>query len=126
MDIYRNLHKSCWSLRPSGGHVAHADQVMVLWPRFAVQKAGQARVRREKRKVVHAFVRANEPSHIIHFSSPVTAWVQEHYVRLTYNPYQHDTFVEAETGRYVKSAIAAVLTADGKLYAQDVEYLEAA
>jgi hypothetical protein len=59
--IYRNLHAQAWSvLAMEGPHagrvVAHADSATLDVARFIVSKAGRARVLREKRKNVHAYV----------------------------------------------------------------------
>ena len=58
---------------------------------FAVQPAGQAKVRREGRKNVHAFVRGRivrAPEH--HF---VETFKEKCTQEAIYNPYKFDTFV---------------------------------
>ena len=57
VEVYFNLHKKCWSIRQAGKPVVHSDFVEIKQPQFVVQQGGNARVRREKRKNVHAFVR---------------------------------------------------------------------
>jgi len=54
--IYRNLHKSCWSIRYDGVVVAHTPAAFVWGGEFSVSEAGNERVRKEKRKNVHAYV----------------------------------------------------------------------
>jgi hypothetical protein len=54
--VYWNLHKKTWSVRQSGKIVGHSDLIFLKDCRFLVGKAGQARVRREKKKNVHAGV----------------------------------------------------------------------
>lgn len=54
--IYRNLHKNCWSVRYDGVVVAHTPAAFVWGGEFSVSEAGNERVRKEKRKNVHAYV----------------------------------------------------------------------
>ncbi len=54
--IYRNLHKNCWSIRYDGVVVAHTPAAFVWGGEFSVSEAGNERVRKEKRKNVHAYV----------------------------------------------------------------------
>lgn len=59
---YFNLHKKLFSIRaeegPAKGKViAHADRVLMHFCTLSVGKAGNAKVRREGRKNVHAFIR---------------------------------------------------------------------
>lgn len=115
MDIYRNLHKSCWSLKIRGLPIEHHDELVVEEVRFSVQPAGNARVRREGRKHVHAFVRSN------HQISPTLckAWGHEGWVKVTYNPYKDTTFVvvNGDNRIPVKGAKYVHLTTDGNCYA---------
>ena len=54
--LYRNLHRNCWSVRYDGMVVAHTPAAFVWGGEFSVSKAGNERVRKEKRKNVHAYV----------------------------------------------------------------------
>ena len=54
--VYRNLHKDCFSVKQDGLVRCHADNVTLFNVEFIVSKAGQRRVRDEKKKNVHAFV----------------------------------------------------------------------
>lgn len=87
-DIYFNLHKKMFSVRHKGKVIAHADSIIALDVRFVVRKAGRLKVLKEKRKNVHAFVRATAYS---------TATKQTDFAsttRVSYNPYMHETFVK--------------------------------
>lgn len=108
VEVYRNLHKGAWSVRHQGKVIAHNDAVAVTDARLVVQPAGQARVRREGKKFVHAFVRG-ERSWVDNL--PVGEWRT-----LTYNPYVHDTFVDAETQEPVRTATVVLLTPHGKAH----------
>jgi len=59
VECYWNLHKHTFSMRDcsTGRVIAHPTEFMLHDVTFVVQPAGQARVRRERRKNVHAFVR---------------------------------------------------------------------
>lgn len=82
--------------------------------KFAVQPAGRARVLREKRKNVHAFVRGNVeevgwlPEH--KRTGGRAAWLMKDImddptmVEVTYNPYKFDSFVVKNTLTPVTSA----------------------
>ena len=57
IEIYFNLHKKTWSVRQEGKVVQHTNFICVRDPQYVVRKTGKEKVRREKRKNVHAFVR---------------------------------------------------------------------
>jgi hypothetical protein len=109
-NIYRNLHKQCWSIKAGKDPVVHAQAVHALNVRFVVQPAGRARVRREHKKYVHAFVRTTEWEAVAAVVPNPQDWV-----RLQYNPYRDLAFNDGY--RYVVSARAVILTADGQLFA---------
>ena len=54
--VYRNLHRDCYSVKQGGIVRCHAENVTLRSCQFIVSKAGQRRVRDEKRKNVHAFI----------------------------------------------------------------------
>jgi len=61
-DVYYNLHRHLWSIvaregAQKGRAVAHLPRVLVADAEMIVRPAGRARVLREGRKNVHAFVR---------------------------------------------------------------------
>lgn len=110
-EAYYNLHKKCLSYRPTNGSegVQHADIISMSNVSFAVQPAGRDRVRREKRKNVHAFVRG-------HLNFVNVTWEVEvdstdsKFVEVTYNPYKYDSFVIKSTGEPIYSAREVVLS----------------
>ena len=90
--IYWNLHKKTWSVRQSGKIVGHSDLIFLKDCRFLVGKAGQARVRAEKKKNVHAGV-----SGYLAMNGEYNIHIEHHMDRscwVMYNPYKHDTFVQ--------------------------------
>ena len=106
VEVYFNLHKMCWSIRQSGASVIHADFVEIKEPQFVVQQGGNARVRREKRKNVHAFVRGYLTERVGIFP--------KNQKLVTYNPYKHTSFVERGTDKPICNAEYAVLDINNK------------
>jgi len=101
IETYYNLHKHCLSYRPPGGKVQHAKAMIVNNVKFVVQPAGNAKVRREGKKNVHAFVRG-EPVWIADLEDDLGDYtpsnmVRHKFRRVTYNPYKHESFVMADT-----------------------------
>jgi len=116
-EVYYNLHKQCLSVRAVGGgsFVFHRDSMLLEDVRFAVQPAGNAKVRATGRKNVHAFVRG----YIFDISTlpAMDAYRQDQISKImldptmqkiTYNPYKYDSFVDQNT-------LTPVYTAD-KVY----------
>ena len=101
VEVYFNLHKKCWSIRQAGVPVVHADFVEIKEPQFVVQQGGNARVRREKKKNVHAFVRGYLTERVGIFP--------KNQKLVTYNPYKHTSFVERGSDKPICSAQYAVL-----------------
>ena len=108
VEAYRNLHQNCWSVRalegPDKGRVIHRATTLRLSDcRFVVQPAGRNKVREQKKKNVHAFVRGTWGR-----SDPR---VLKNCVEVTYNPYKHDTFVQlTEPGVAAHAADEVLLT----------------
>lgn len=111
--IFRNLHHKgvVYSVRNSEGKtIAHSNSVLIRNAKFVVQPAGLARVRKEKKKFVHAGVRGEvvldpiEAANIIkNMDQSKTAY---------YNPYKTDHFVDVENNKLDK-ADYVLLTSDG-------------
>jgi len=101
VDVYMNLHKGEFSVKALEGEnkgrvIAHSWRVSLRDCTFVVQPAGQARVRREGRKHVHAFVRGELVTLGNDCLDPLFNVTRKPkpMERFTYNPYKHDTFVE--------------------------------
>ena len=104
IEVYRNLHKKCFSVRHKGKVVMHLqdhEQLALTNVKFVVQPAGRAKVLRERKKNVHAFVRG-------HFEGFLPSLDEELYFQpyhrldfstASYNPYQSDKFQVAFEGR---------------------------
>ena len=92
VDVYRNLHKACYSVRSRepgdlyGRVLYHLDDVLVWNAKFVVQEKGRAKVLKTKRKNVHAFVRG---TYVPGRNFP--PWLDVG-LPVTYNPYISDKF----------------------------------
>ena len=101
IEVYFNLHKKTWSVRQSGKVIGHTDYIQVKDPQFVVSKKGNERVRREKKKNVHAFVRGYVESRLPVFPSKMRF--------VTYNPYKNSSFVVRNTNDTICSSPYAAL-----------------
>ena len=111
MNAYRNLRRGCWSLQTQGLPVEHCDELFLRDAAFIVQAAGNARVRRERRKNVHAFVRSNH-----RYYYPLIPRLDNGWEWVTYDPYRNTSFVDS-LGRPVQSAKWVHLTPSGEALA---------
>jgi hypothetical protein len=101
IEIYFNLHKKTWSVRQGGKVVQHTNFICVRDPQYVVRKTGKEKVRREKRKNVHAFVRGYVENRLPTFPKK--------NMFVTYNPYKNDSFVERNTNDSICSSPYAAL-----------------
>ncbi len=95
VQVYYNLHKKRLSVRSarSGLVIKHTDLVKLNNAKFHVQPAGQAKVRRDKRKNVHAYVAGElAPKQ----NRGVDTAVPEILDQAFYNPYKNDFFVNSK------------------------------
>ena len=89
VEIYRNLHKGCLSVRHNGRvirHLLHGERLTLEDVSLVVGKAGRERVLREKRKNVHAFIRGT----VAALLGPPRG------MPLHYNPYTTDSWLAGE------------------------------
>ena len=116
VDVYRNLHKRCFSVRHDGiviDHLLDAESILLGKVKFVVQPAGRAKVLREKRKNVHAFVRGE---YALAIDRVGLNWNTAPYDKeVTYNPYKGDTFYYKYSGFPILEA-DEVLIRDGKVW----------
>lgn len=103
---YRNLHKKCWSVMDSATRkvIRYAEALLILDATFVVRPAGRAKVLREKRKNVHAFVKGT----LAPKGYPVGREFWKSMGKITYNPYKAGYFRD-ENDREVISAEAVLL-----------------
>tara|TARA_R110000751_G_scaffold20241_8_gene59597 strand:- start:489 stop:878 length:390 start_codon:yes stop_codon:yes gene_type:complete len=94
VEVYWNLHKKCWSVRHKGKVIDHKEVVDLMDVTWVVQPAGNARVRREKRKNVHAFARGTlADNSFLAFPGDMSD-----HNRASYNPYENTTFMRGFIG----------------------------
>lgn len=117
--VYRNLNRRAtdhsspiYSVQSMGARkrvVSHAGRVTLTDVKFIVSMKGNARVRQEKRKMVHAYVEGKPTSQHVHEDGLRAAY---------YNPYKTTSFVDAETGEPIYSADLVVIDASGVRYSR--------
>ena len=101
IEVYFNLHKKTWSVRQSGKVIMHTNYIQVKDPQYVVSQKGNERVRREKKKNVHAFVRGYHMSELPLMPSQVQF--------VSYNPYKNSSFVIRNTDDSICSSPYAAL-----------------
>ena len=96
--VYYNLHRKCLSVQVGGIVRAHAQSVILENVTFKVSAAGRARVLKQKRKNVHAFICGDliEASGQRYFDTGET--------KVTYNPYKYSSFVRKDYGEKIFAA----------------------
>ena len=114
--VYFNLHKHVWSVMVRGIVQRHATNVCIKDADFVVRPAGHARVIREQRKSVHAFVRGTDVTH-----KALGGVAAGPGVQLSYNPYKGPHFYRKDTGEVVESARVVELHADKTVWAWGVK-----
>jgi len=124
IEVYRNLHRDCFSVRHKGiviDYLHDYEQLALTNVKFVVQPAGRAKVLSERRKNVHAFVRGeyvgyeNTLDNNLYFGE---FWGLDFY-EVAYNPYKSDKFVVKETGKPIESNSEALIRGGKVLLCQD-------
>lgn len=108
IDIYRNIHKKCYSVRSRergnyGRVIDHTHRAVISAASFVVLQRGREKVRSEKRKNVHAFIRGMMENKVPSLSS------LDFIGYVTYNPYENETFVNRETGEEINTAKLVII-----------------
>ena len=110
--VYYNLHRHCFSVQQAGRVKAHTHGITMDQVRFNVAKAGQAKVRAEGKKNVHARVSGKDAVELIDSDinflmnrrGPQGALNATGIREAKYNPYTDDWFVDSITGENVFEA----------------------
>tara|TARA_R110000851_G_scaffold2316_5_gene9103 strand:- start:28 stop:531 length:504 start_codon:yes stop_codon:yes gene_type:complete len=120
--VYRNLHKDCFSVKQGGLVRCHADSVTLQNVKFIVSKAGQRRVRDEKKKNVHAFVEGYVADTRKADKYVDGEWSDEeiengfsNWMCAYYNPYECDGFMNTATEQVYETAKFADLSNTDKV-----------
>ena len=104
VEVYRNLHKNCLSVRHKGKVIDHADVVHLTDVKFVVRPAGHAKVIATGHKNVHAFAKGT----LVDASG-----INGPFRTVTYNPYKMNSFFDAGTLSPVTSSPCATVTPQG-------------
>ena len=140
VDVYRNLHKNCWSVRSREQHdygkvVAHANSLVLDDAKFVVSQAGRNRVLKEKKKNVHAVIRGTvRDSNMWPLSyafQNCSSWYDLNFrlkhadlKGVTYNPYKKSTFFWEDTEEPIYYSDSVIFNTDMKVYASMVKNLK--
>ena len=115
--VYRNLHRDCYSVKQGGIVRCHAENVTLRSCQFIVSKAGQRRVRDEKKKNVHAFIEGyvadtRKADKYVdgewsdkEIENGFTNWICAYY-----NPYECEGFMNTATEQVYETAKIADLS----------------
>lgn len=142
VDVYRNLRRNTFSVR-EGKVIGYADDLILLDAKFRVSKAGNARVRRENRKNIHAFVNGSlrsinqdSPFEVTPYGKTINSFQDSYMInqrsyhetsqlilktgkRVSYDPYHNTTFVD-ESGNPVFNAYMVLLSMTHGIIAKGV------
>jgi hypothetical protein len=105
--IYRNLHTGNFSVKFRGRVVSHLEVCIAKDVEFKVSVKGRERVRKEKRKNVHATIACNSVVNTSRLDL-------NNYDEIYYNPYTTDTFIDKEGAPIYRAE--EVLCQDNKIY----------
>ena len=128
VDIYYNLHKKTFSIRHKGIVIKHADNILIENAEYAVGKAGNRRVRKEKRKNVHAYVRGELLFSGNSVEDYCNAFIEKilgasaYETEVNYNPYKNETFVDDDKLPIYRSDWAEVTKENGVIAHYDSDY----
>lgn len=117
--VYRNLHKNKLSVQTkteNGWRVRHhVDLIGLINARFVVSQAGRARVLRDKRKNVHAYIEGELIRWNGFDSTKLPMPSQINLESVVYNPYKMANFQIEKTGEEILFA-PRVMIDRGKIY----------
>ena len=99
VQVYRNLNETLedgtkvYSVRNDKNKVVdHVTEIALSRPVFRVGPKGNQRVRDESRKNVHAYIQGRRMRESL-MDDPTTGIRSDEWVKITYDPYEHKSFV---------------------------------
>ena len=119
VQVYRNLHKKCWSIRDKKTRkvVCHADTVHLGNCKMHVSEAGRKRVLKEKRKNVHAWIEGDLIAALVD-SKGYRIILEEWWPEIKYNPYKNPNFYKTMQIEDVHTAENAFFDKSGRVFAE--------
>jgi len=120
VSVYYNLHRKCLSMRVKGVVVDHPHAVVLKNVKFRVQPAGRAKVLKEKRKNVHAFVCGQ----LVETYEPTIPWgggkkIFSTDFQVVYNPYKYKTFIKKDSGESILESYKYTLINNKEIWVGD-------
>jgi hypothetical protein len=120
VSVYYNLHRKCLSMRVKGVVVDHPHAVVLKNVKFRVQPAGRAKVLKEKRKNVHAFVCGQ----LVETYGPTIPWhggkkIFSTDFQVVYNPYKYKTFIKKDSGESILETYKYTLINNKEIWVGD-------
>lgn len=104
VEVYRNLHQDCWSIRQDGLVKAHTDTAYLTDPRFIVQQGGRAKTIKEDSKNVHAWVKG-----ILHkYPNRIRELGDQMWNMVKYDPKKYKSFVLTDGSDQVVTSARSV------------------
>jgi hypothetical protein len=93
--VYYNLNKHTFSITYKNKLISHADHVKLNDVEFRVRPGGRARVLKDKRKNVHAFVIGTLKEYCKYPCKSLPNDINDNIV--TYDPYKYSSYVMKDT-----------------------------
>ena len=113
VEVYKNLHQNCWSVRnnKTGRVIDYVDSIHIEDATLVVRPAGRARVLKEHKKNVHAFIKGTINNVLYKRVRGLR--------QITYDPYKYSSFIVSDTKEPVHTATNVFFTSNGKVYVED-------
>ena len=104
VNVYRNLHKKCWSIKQGKYVVAYADNILLKDCKFHVNPNGIDKIRESGRKQVIAWVRGiiTDPADFLEFNKKNGCNI--YYRVVKFNPKKHRSFIMGITQQPIHTA----------------------
>lgn len=115
VEVYRNLHKECWSVRQGGKVLFHTTYICLHDCQFVVRPAGHAKVIKEQKKNVHAFAKGYLISG--RAANSLTEGIEWQQDNVTYNPYKEPHFTCGEHSVAHADVVDMDVTGENKIIA---------
>lgn len=89
VQVYKNLHLNCWSIRHKNKIIAHTETLELADCVCHVGQSGRERVLQQKQKNVHAWIRGT----LLSFHP----MLDDSFKEITYSPYFHKSFIWSDS-----------------------------